>query len=144
MIFPGSLTALRYELQASASVSREIAIWELFPSQRWPACCRGHVGQSGRAPFCSDLPFDEGCHPLLYFVPRYPRVRDFEISREFWNWKWEWEVEGKIGSGWAMFSIVFGRFRSGISESTVELRSMKFFFLSIREFSSWAFVIWRG
>lgn len=141
MIFPGSLTALRYELQASASVSREIAIWELFSSQRWPACCRGHVGQSGRAPFCSDLPFDEGCHPLLYFVPRYPRVRDFEISREFWNGNERWrEKLGRVG----LCFRSFGRFRSGISESTVELRSMKFFFLSISEFSSWAFVIWRG
>lgn len=140
MIFPGSLTALRYELQASASVSWNRNLGTFFESTlagllsrpRWP---------KRPSTILLFLPFDEGCHPLLYFVPRYPRVRDFEISREFWNWNERWrERLGRVG----LCFRSFGRFRSGISESTVELRSMKFFFLSISEFSSWAFVIWRG
>lgn len=52
---------------------------------------------------------DTGCHPssvLFHDIHGISRIRDFEISREFWNWKWEWEVEGKIGLGWVGLAML--------------------------------------
>lgn len=140
MIFPGSLTALRYELQASASASWNRNLGTFFESTlagllsrpRWP-----------KRPSTILLwsPFRWRVSSPLIFCST------ISAGSRFWNFarilKWEWEVEGKMGRVGLCFRS-FGRFRSGISESTVELRSMKFFFLSISEFSSWAFVIWRG
>lgn len=131
MIFPGSLTALRYELQGRdlrvcLSLPREIAIWELFSSQRWPPCCHGQSGQAPRYfPPISRVPLDYDSRwfianhreprrghrvsSLLCFVPRYSW--DLEDSR-FWNFARILELEirmrggGKdwVGLGWVGYA----------------------------------------
>lgn len=147
LISPGSLTALRCELQG-----RGLRLSPSRVKSRSGNFFRVNVGRPAVAtsakeqPFRSDLSLSRvswwfivdhsGCHLPSIFCSTMS-TRDLEGSR-FWNFARIGNERWRERLGWVRLCFrSFGWFGRGISQSTVELRSRKFLsFLSVKEFSS--------
>lgn len=148
LISPGSLTALRCELQG-----RGLRLSPSRVKSRSGNFFRVNVGRPAVAtsakeqPFRSDLSLSRVVviHRWSFRVSSPPIVcstmsRDLEGSR-FWNFARIGNERWRERLGWVRLCFrSFGWFGRGISQSIVEFCSRKFLsFLSVKEFSNWEF-----
>lgn len=144
LISPGSLTALRCELQG-----RGLRLSPSRVKSRSGNFFRVNVGRPAVAtsakeqPFRSDLSLSRvswwfivdhsGCHPpyILFHDADLEGSRGFEILKFRANRKWE--VEGKIGLGSAMLSMVWLIWKRNFSKhSRTPFEEVSFFLVSER------------